>query len=84
MPGHLFEGNPVDEGTTGRSTDTPVHARSHSPLPGEASRLPIWCSPAGRGQQDRQAAIGHGPGNHPCEPTASPAACPPLPPGVNE
>ena len=25
MPGHLFEGNPVDEGTTGRSTDAPVH-----------------------------------------------------------
>ena len=27
MPGHLFEGNPVDEGTTGRSTDAPVHLR---------------------------------------------------------
>ena len=25
MPGHLFEGNPVDEGTTPRGTDTPVH-----------------------------------------------------------
>ena len=25
MPGQLFEGNPVDEGTTGRSTDAPVH-----------------------------------------------------------
>ena len=25
MPGHLFEGNPVDEGTTRRGTDTPVH-----------------------------------------------------------
>ena len=25
MSGHLFEGNPVDEGTTGRGTDTPVH-----------------------------------------------------------
>ena len=25
MPGHLFEGNPVDEGTTQRGTDTPVH-----------------------------------------------------------
>ena len=24
MPGQLFEGNPVDEGTTGRSTDAPV------------------------------------------------------------
>ena len=23
----LFEGNPVDEGTTGRSTDAPVHLR---------------------------------------------------------
>ena len=25
MPKHLFEGNPVDEGTTRRGTDTPVH-----------------------------------------------------------
>ena len=25
MPGHLFEGNPVSEGTTRRGTDTPVH-----------------------------------------------------------
>ena len=25
MPGHLFEGNPVGEGTTRRCTDTPVH-----------------------------------------------------------
>ena len=25
MPGHLFEGNPVGEGTTRRGTDTPVH-----------------------------------------------------------
>ena len=25
MPGNLFEGNPVDEGTTRRGTDTPVH-----------------------------------------------------------
>ena len=24
MPRHLFEGNPVDEGTTRRGTDTPV------------------------------------------------------------
>ena len=24
MPGHLFEGSPVDEGTTRRGTDTPV------------------------------------------------------------
>ena len=27
IPGHLFEGNLVDEGTTGRSTDAPVHLR---------------------------------------------------------
>ena len=27
MPGHLFEGNPVGEGTTRRGTDTPVHHR---------------------------------------------------------
>ena len=25
MPGHLFEGNPVDEGTKRKVTDTPVH-----------------------------------------------------------
>ena len=25
MPGNLFEGNPVDKGTTRRGTDTPVH-----------------------------------------------------------
>lgn len=25
MPGHLFEGHPVDEGTTRRGTDSPVH-----------------------------------------------------------
>ena len=31
MPGHLFEGNPVDEGTTGRSTDAPVHLRIPGP-----------------------------------------------------
>ena len=26
MPKHLFEGNPVDEGTTRRGTDTPVQS----------------------------------------------------------
>ena len=25
MPGHLFKGNPVGEGTTRRGSDTPVH-----------------------------------------------------------
>ena len=25
MPGHLFEGNPVDEDTTRRDTDIPMH-----------------------------------------------------------
>ena len=25
MPGHLFEGNPVGEGTKRRGTDTPMH-----------------------------------------------------------
>ena len=25
MPGHLFEGNPVEEGTKRRGTDTPMH-----------------------------------------------------------
>ena len=33
MPGHLFEGNPVDEGTTGRSTDAPVHLRKNPQVP---------------------------------------------------
>ena len=31
MPGHLFEGNPVGEGTTRRGTDTPVH-RPETPV----------------------------------------------------
>ena len=33
MPGHLFEGNPVDEGTNRRITDTPMH-RLEKPNPG--------------------------------------------------
>ena len=31
MPGHLFEGNLVDEGTTPRGTGTPVH-RPEKPI----------------------------------------------------
>ena len=38
MPGHLFEGNPVSEGTTRRGTDTPVHR------PGRRlDALELWC-----------------------------------------
>ena len=35
MPGPLFEGNPVGEGTTRRGTATPVH-RPQRPAPGES------------------------------------------------
>ena len=31
LHGHLFEGNPVGEGTTRRGTDTPVH-RPETPV----------------------------------------------------
>ena len=33
MPGHLFEGNPVDEGTTRRGTNTPVHRPQKPQVP---------------------------------------------------
>ena len=32
-PGHLFEGKPVDEGTTRRGTDTPVHRPPNPQVP---------------------------------------------------
>ena len=33
MPRHLFEGNPVDEGTTRMVTDTPVHRPENPQVP---------------------------------------------------
>ena len=56
MPGHLFEGNPVSEGTTRRGTDTTVHhpekpaGSTHSStrglrLPEQLERQPEFHSP---------------------------------------
>ena len=53
MPGHLFEGNPVDEGTTRRGTDTPVH-RPEKPE-GSTDSSKSGLSP--REQLERQAEI---------------------------
>ena len=33
MPGHLFEGNPVGEGTTRRGTEPPVHCPENPQVP---------------------------------------------------
>ena len=33
MPGHLFEGNPVDEDKKRRVTDTPVHRLENLQIP---------------------------------------------------
>ena len=51
MPGHLFEGNPVDEGTTRRGTDTPVN-RLEKPA-GSADSSTSGLSP--REQLEREA-----------------------------
>ena len=51
MPGHLFEGNPVDEGTTQRGTDTLVH-RPEKPA-GYKHSLTSGLSP--REQLEKQA-----------------------------
>ena len=51
MPGHPLEGNPVDEGTTRRGTDTPVH-RPEKPT-GSTHSSTRGLSP--RAQLERQA-----------------------------
>ena len=51
MPAHLFEGKPVDEGTTRRGTDTPVH-RPEKPA-GSTDSSTSGLSP--RDQLERQA-----------------------------
>ena len=53
MPGHLFEGNPVDEGTTRRGTDTLAH-RLENPQ-GSTDSLTSGLSP--HEQLERQAEI---------------------------
>ena len=53
MPGHLFEGNPVDEGTTRRGTDIPV-PRPEKPV-GDTDSSTSCLSP--RKQLERQAEI---------------------------
>ena len=40
-PGHLFEGKPVDEGTTRRGTDTPCIFRKNPQVPQEKSNVPF-------------------------------------------
>ena len=41
MPGHLFEGNPVDEGTTRRGTDTLVHRPPKPQVPHTTRQVPV-------------------------------------------
>ena len=41
MPGHPLEGNPVDEGTTRRGTDTPVHRLEKGAAGGRSRELPL-------------------------------------------
>ena len=53
MPGHLFEGNPVDEGTTRRGTETSVHRPEK--LTGSTDSLTRVLSPSE--QLKRQAEI---------------------------
>ena len=53
MPGNLFEGNPVDEGTTRRGTDTPVH-RPEKPV---GSTLSSTSGLSLREQLERQGEI---------------------------
>ena len=53
MPGNVFEGNPADEGTTRRGTDTPVH-RPEKPA-GSTDSLISGLSP--REQLKRQVEI---------------------------
>ena len=53
MPGHLFEGNPVGEGTARRGTDTTVH-RPEKP---EGSTLSSTSGLPLREQLERQGEI---------------------------
>ena len=46
MPGQLFEGNPVDEGTTGRSTDAPVPPAATSSCRSRALPARPFCLPS--------------------------------------
>ena len=50
-PGHLFECNPVDEATTRRGTDTPMH---HPENPA-SSKYSSTCGLSPREQHERQA-----------------------------
>ena len=51
MPGHLFEGNPVDEGTTRRGTDTPVHRPPKPQVPHTARQEACHPMNNSRGKQ---------------------------------
>ena len=53
MPGHLFEGNPVDEGTTRRDTDIPMH-RLEKPADSTHSSK---CGLSPREQLERQVKL---------------------------
>ena len=53
MPGHLFEGNPVGEGTTRRGTDTPVH---HPEKPADSTHSST-CGLSPREQLERQVKM---------------------------
>ena len=52
-PGHLFEGNPVDEGTTRRDTDIPMH-RLEKPADSTHSSK---CGLSPREQLERQVKL---------------------------
>ena len=52
-PGHLFEGNPVDEGTTRRDTDIPLH-RLEKPADSTHSSK---CGLSPREQLERQVKL---------------------------
>ena len=57
MPGHLFEGNPVDEGTTRRGTDTPVHRPPKPQVPHTTRQ--VACHPVNNSRGKRSSITPH-------------------------
>ena len=57
MPGHLFEGNPVDEGTTRMGTDTPVHRPPKPQVPHTTQQ--VACHPVNNSRGKRRSIPAH-------------------------
>ena len=57
MPGHLFEGNPVDEGTTRMGTDTPVHRPPKPQVPHTTRQ--VACHPVNNSRGKRSSITPH-------------------------